>query len=73
MLNVELMKQILTNFDALMILGYSTVGGFSMVISLNDARLVVALFGWVGFVNIVFFDAAPERVRASSAMVAVVS
>ncbi|GMH62565.1 hypothetical protein TrLO_g2990 [Triparma laevis f. longispina] len=71
MLNVELTKQISTNFDALLILGYSTVGGFSMAISLNDARFVVALFGWVGFINIVFFDAAPERVRASSAMVAV--
>ena len=36
--NVELMKQILQSFDAMLILGYSTVGCFSLVISLEDSR-----------------------------------
>ncbi|GMH75032.1 hypothetical protein TrLO_g8796 [Triparma laevis f. longispina] len=68
-LNVELLRQILHNFDSLLLLVYSTFAVLGLLISLRDERILMCVVGLIGLYNIILFDAAPEKWRRTGGKV----
>mmetsp|Transcript_30860 Transcript_30860/g.61178 ORF Transcript_30860/g.61178 Transcript_30860/m.61178 type:complete len:410 (+) Transcript_30860:53-1282(+) len=61
-LNLELLGQLLTDFDCLVLLFYATLIFIPLALSFDDERVLLALHV-IGFYYIILTDAAPERVR----------
>ena len=67
-LNLELLKQLLFDFECILLLLYtfSIVMGFSL--SFSDERLFICGVGQVGIYFIILVDAAPEGIRKVSGL-----
>ncbi|GMH75029.1 hypothetical protein TrLO_g8795 [Triparma laevis f. longispina] len=68
-LNVELLRQILHNFESLLLLFYSTLFALGMVISLKDERIMVSVVCLIGLYFVIMMDAASEKWRRNGVRV----
>ncbi|GMI09017.1 hypothetical protein TrVE_jg12359 [Triparma verrucosa] len=63
-LNVKLLPRILSNFDALLSLAYSTVATLSVAATMHFSwRSIPVFIGWFVMILMVFSDAAPGKLR----------
>ena len=60
LLNIELLKQLLADFNCILLLLYSVAWIVSLAMSFDDERIYYVAFGSLGFFYLVFLDASPE-------------
>ena len=68
-MNVNLLPKVMKSFDFWLLFGYLTVFVISLMISVNDERIVAVFCGYIGLVVALLSDALPEKIRKNGAKV----
>lgn len=64
-LNLQLLKHLIRNFDVLLLLTYTWTAQICLMLSLRGARLFTCGIGLWGMTYIILIDASPDKIRLS--------
>ncbi|GMI14702.1 hypothetical protein TrLO_g12513 [Triparma laevis f. longispina] len=64
-LNLQLLRHLLKNFDVLLLIMYTWSAQLSLVLCLRDARIWTCVIGTWGMTYMILVDASPDKVRKS--------